>query len=339
MPWKNPEMRRARDRERVARRTAERRAAGLCPKCGKRRPEPDRSICEPCAVRSRAVDRVRDARLRAAGKPRRDPVRAKACERERARRQADRRREAGLCLKCGQQPAEPARRLCEWCAKKRREAERIRYARARSAGLKYGGKNVQAKRRSARVASRKRRQIRLDAGMCIRCGCRPPADTGTTCEPCREVRQTAERELYASRRAARLCTVCGGPASDGGSRCAPCSALEAERGSPERKNAASRRRYWNRRAARRCTHCGAPSHGAARCETCARRSYERSGHVRGMPVYPPSFAVILITTEECLGTFDDEMEAAAFIAFEKLSGDQVVVIRDVHPLATLAGWE
>ena len=38
-------------------RTAERRAAGLCPKCGKRRPAPDRSTCEPCAVRSRAAGR------------------------------------------------------------------------------------------------------------------------------------------------------------------------------------------------------------------------------------------------------------------------------------------
>ena len=60
--------------------------------------------------------------------------------------------------------------------------------------------------------------------------------------------------------------------------------------------------------------------------------------MRGMLVYPPSFAVILVATEECLGTFDDEMDAVAFIAFENLSGDEVEVVRDTHRLATLAGW-
>ena len=89
----------------------------------------------------------------------------------------------------------------------------------------------------------------------------------------------------------------------------------------------------------RCTDCNAPSQGAARCDPCARRSYERSDHVRGMPVYPPSFTVFLIETDEPLATFDDEMEVAAFIAFEKLGRDQVEVVRDASPLATLAGWE
>ena len=89
----------------------------------------------------------------------------------------------------------------------------------------------------------------------------------------------------------------------------------------------------------RCTDCNEPSQGAARCDPCARRSYERSDHVRGMPLYPPSFTVFLIETDEPLATLDDEMEVAAFIAFEKLSGDQVEVVRDASPLATLAGWE
>ncbi len=61
--------------------------------------------------------------------------------------------------------------------------------------------------------------------------------------------------------------------------------------------------------------------------------------MRGMPLYPPSFTVILIATEECLATFDDEMDAIAFIAFENLSGHEVEVVRDAHPLASLAGWE
>ena len=60
------EIRRARDLERYHRQTAERRARGLCVKCGKRPPEPGRSECEPCLEKDRAAGRARDARLRAA---------------------------------------------------------------------------------------------------------------------------------------------------------------------------------------------------------------------------------------------------------------------------------
>ena len=48
-----------RDRERFARRTAERRAASLCPRCGERRPAPGRSVCEPCAEKKRKAERAR----------------------------------------------------------------------------------------------------------------------------------------------------------------------------------------------------------------------------------------------------------------------------------------
>ena len=67
MPYKDPKVRRAYDRERFRKRVAQRTAAGLCTKCGKRPPEPERSICAPCAERARAAGRARDARLRAAG--------------------------------------------------------------------------------------------------------------------------------------------------------------------------------------------------------------------------------------------------------------------------------
>ena len=136
-----------------------------------------------------------------------------------------------------------------------------------------------------------------------------------------------------------MCVKCARPTNDGGSRCAPCTVLESESRSTERKNKAARRRYRARKMAGRCTDCNAPSQGAARCDPCARRSYERSDHVRGMPLYPPSFTVFLVETDEPLATFDDEMEVAAFIAFEKLARDQVEVVLDASPLAMLAGWE
>ena len=51
--------RRARDLERYHRRTAERRAKGLCLKCGKRPPAPHRSQCEPCIEKRRPADLAR----------------------------------------------------------------------------------------------------------------------------------------------------------------------------------------------------------------------------------------------------------------------------------------
>jgi len=105
------------------------------------------------------------------------------------------------------------------------------------------------------------------------------------------------------------------------------------------KNARSRQLYAERRAAGLCTTCGAPSQGAARCVPCAKRSYEGSAHFRGMPLYPPSFAVFLRGTDECIATFDDEMEVAAWLAFEKLSRDRVEIVADRPWLASLTAWE
>ncbi len=338
MPYKDPEVRRARDRERIARRAAERLAAGLCPKCGQRPPEPGRRVCDSCAERARAAGRARDARLRADGQPRRNRKRARAYERERARRQTADRIARGVCTKCGIKRAEPDRRLCAQCTEKRRTSDRARYQTGKAAGALYGGANVEMKRRSARVASAKRRQARRASGVCRRCGRRPPVEGGATCEPCRETRQAAERALYASRRAARLCTRCGGPTTDGGSQCPPCAVLEAERGRPECKNARSRERYWERRATSRCTDCNEPSHGASRCEPCAKRSYERSDFFRGIPMWDPSYTVIELATDETHGPFDTEAEAVVELAFAGLSFDEVEIVHDAPITARLTGW-
>ena len=267
------------------------------------------------------------------------PAKAKACERERAGRQAAERRAADICIRCGKAPAGPERTACEDCLEKRRAADRTRYAAGKAAGKLYGGADPAVKRRSGRAKSRRRQKARKEAGLCIRCGKRRPVDGGTTCAPCRDRRQAAERQQYAERRAARLCSRCGGPVHDGLSRCAPCAVIDEAGRCPERKNARSRRLYWKRRSAGLCTACGAPSLGACRCPECAKRSYEGSAHFRGMPLYPPSYAVFLRATEECLATFDDEMEVAAWLAFEKLTRDQVEVVADRPWLAALTAWE
>ena len=339
MAYADPEVGKRRDRERFAHRTAARVAAGLCPKCGKTEPLPERRLCAGCAEKQNRASRARDARLRAEGIPRRNPAKARQYERVRSRRKAEECLAAGLCVRCGQAPAMPQRTMCAACLDKRRAADRARYQAGKASGALYGGADVEMKRRIARIASAKRRQARLDAGLCTRCGHRPPVDSSTTCAPCRDRRQAAERRKYEARKSARLCVKCAEPAFGGESRCAVCAAVDGERRDSLRKNAVARKRYAARRARSQCADCGAPAYGACRCPACAKRSYERSAHFRGMPVYPPSFAVYLRETEECLGVFDDEMEAVAWLAFEKLAADEVEVVRDASPLAALAAWE
>ena len=265
MAYADPAVQRLRDRERLARRTAERVAAGPRPRCGERPPAPMRSVCGPCAAKRNRASRARDARLRAAGKPRRNPAKARLYERERSRGERAARQAAGTCTRCGRRPAADGRSSCEPCLEKRRASDRAKYAAGKAAGLKYGGADADAKRRAGRAKSKRRQKQRIEAGFCIRCGQNPPVDGGTTCSPCREKRPAAERRQYAERRAAGCCTRCGGPVHDGLSRCARCTIIEDESRCSERKNALSRKRYAARRAAGRCTACGAPSQGAARC--------------------------------------------------------------------------
>ena len=145
MARKDPEARRACERERDRRRATGRRANGLCPNCGKRPPAPGRSLCGSCAGNKRVAWRARYARLKVAGKPRRDR-KARAYERERSRRQTAERLARGLCPDCGDAPPERNRRLCAPCAGKRRESERARYEAGKTAGKLYGGRNPEPRR-------------------------------------------------------------------------------------------------------------------------------------------------------------------------------------------------
>ena len=138
MPYRDPHKRRANDRERHRRRTEQRAARGLCPRCGKRQPQSGRSQCAVCLEKRRAADRIRARQRKAAGIGRvRDPEARKA-EYRRARRRADGRVAQGKCARCGRHPHEPDRRLCATCGQRQRRRDRERYAKARDAGAKYG---------------------------------------------------------------------------------------------------------------------------------------------------------------------------------------------------------
>ena len=101
MAYRDAAAGRAADRERFRRRTVARVAQGLCPRCGDRPPAPERSVCAPCADKRNRASRARDARLRAEGKPRRDPDKARTSERKRSRREKARRVAESICTRCG----------------------------------------------------------------------------------------------------------------------------------------------------------------------------------------------------------------------------------------------
>ena len=103
----------------------------------------------------------------------------------------------------------------------------------------------------------------------------------------------------------------------------------------EAKNEANRRRYAKRLARWICTHCGSrPSFGASRCESCAKRAWERSGQVRGLAVYPPTFTVVERGTDIQHGMFDTWEEVAIALSFARLSLEDVDVLIDHAPMHT-----
>ena len=182
MPSRDIETARARGRERHRRSRDERAALGLCRRCGARPVAPGRANCDPSAEKRRAADRARaEKRLQAGIKRVRNPEARKA-EYRRARQRAEDRLARGICSKCGRRPNEPERRLCISCGQQRRAAERERYARARSEGLKYGGKDPVARRTLARQRTRNRQRARRAAWICTHCGSRPSFGA-SRCEP------------------------------------------------------------------------------------------------------------------------------------------------------------
>ena len=281
-------------------------------KCGKRPPEPGRTRCEPCAAKKRPADRARHHR--------------------RTAERVDR----GLCPKCGKRPPAPGRSQCEPCLEKDRAAGQARDARLRAAGIPR--RDCEKAREYERERERRQTERRRAEGLCTSCGNAPAAPGRVSCEPCQERRRAKERRRYAARRAAGLCTNCGTPAFDAVAYCGPCAVIRNARRPPERRNDAARLKYAERRARGQCTDCGEPSQGAARCVPCAERSYHRSAHFRGIPLWDPSWTVIEIATGEMLGTFDSEADVALCLVFEKLARDQVEVLCDASPMSSYTAW-
>ena len=202
MPYKDPEKESACGRRRYERITADRIARGLCPRCGKARPAPDRTLCRHCGEKRRKAERARCAKAKAVGilYGGRDAERCREFARDRSRRRDRARQDARTCTRCGTHPPVEGRTVCEPCHVARRDRERDQYATRRTAGL------------------------------CGRCGTPAPSDAAY-CDRCarsaakrsrKKAKNARSRQRYARRRARRLCSDCGAP-SQGASRCPPCA--------------------------------------------------------------------------------------------------------------------
>ena len=136
MPYKDPGKERACARRCYERIAAERTARGMCPRCGKAKPVPDRTLCRPCGEKRRRAERARHAKARAAGLlySGRDAERCRRSASDRSKRRNRARSDAGLCTRCGTNPPLEGGTVCQPCRELKRESEREHYARRRAVG-------------------------------------------------------------------------------------------------------------------------------------------------------------------------------------------------------------
>ena len=174
MGYRDEAVRRRKDRERFRKRTAERVAQGLCPRCGDGPPEPERSCANP-AMTSATKPAAR-ATPGCGRRANREGIRPRLASTNASGpaatgRSGARRASAPAAARC-RPPRPRVLRAPAWKAAAPTTAPR--YARGKAAGLPYGGANADAKRKSGRTKSRRRQKARREAGLCIRCGQHPP---------------------------------------------------------------------------------------------------------------------------------------------------------------------
>ena len=142
------------------------------------------------------------------------------------------------------------------------------------------------------------------------------------------------RRRTAARRARGLCTRCGKvPALPDTDNCEACRDYYRVMALARfRRNSAARR------AAGLCVRCGErpPGHGTLECGPC--KDKQRAIASRGMPELPAQYTVIELATGADHGTWDSVAEVAAALAYAKLSLEDVEIVTDHSPTATLIAW-
>ena len=147
-------------REKINERNRETRAfyikMGVCPVCKKNDLIGTEKLCKECAAKKAEIAaKYRDKNREKCNKKHKEYIKAVYYKRK----------EAGICTRCGKRKAREGKTTCPICAEKDAEYHRIRYASAEH--------NVDIPRSE-----------RPDHGLCYICG--TPIESGTICETCRE---------------------------------------------------------------------------------------------------------------------------------------------------------
>ena len=203
MPYKDPEKERACGRRRYERITAERLARGMCPRCGRAKPAPDRTLCRPCGEKT-AQGRARKMREGQGGRHtirrQRPGTVPRVCTRqEQAARSGTAGRAHVHALWHTSHPLKVAR-----CAN-----------RATWHGVTGSGNNMPRGGPPVYAAGAARRRPAMPP-CCDRCA-RSAAKRSR-----KKAKNTRSRRRYVRRRVRGLCIDCAAP-SQGASRCPPCA--------------------------------------------------------------------------------------------------------------------
>lgn len=178
----------------------DRKAAGLCPVCGK--PAEDGFVqCSACRAKAREGYRRNSEQRKAEHRATVDFYKKK-----------------GICTICGQREAEPHRTLCMECTE--RYADRARKYRNR----------LDVKERS-KIYQHERKKRLKEQGLCVSCGKRPAVGGRVTCNRCNlqqklYYQRTKETKAY---RECGLCVWCGKERAEGYNLCPDCLEKARER--------------------------------------------------------------------------------------------------------------
>ncbi len=176
-------------------RYTERRAAGLCVKCGE--PSEDKATCDKCAEKNKAS---RDKSIR-------------------------KRKSAGICQNAGcKQAAMPGRTVCSGCSERASTISKARYLANKTAGLcPYCGKEKSNDDYACEVCAAKQAGHKLNwyndrkiLGVCTQCNAAPATPGFIHCPPCRKMISARVLTAHYNARQATIdayggpvCQLCG----------------------------------------------------------------------------------------------------------------------------------
>lgn len=206
---------------------------GICSRCGNPTDGNSFSLCQSCLDKENERNRKNYAELIQAGictKCKKEPAMngkriCKSCSEKTNKRNAEIKKyyiSIGICPRCKKEHIFPNEKSCPVCKAKEVDRRKEQYE-----------NNIEKEREIAKKSYKKRREEKIERGLCVKCGKRTPIFGKKYCEYClaktREYNQSRRRELGISSVYERrertdngLCWFCGNPVKDGYKVCEKC---------------------------------------------------------------------------------------------------------------------